>query len=239
MPIPVVCVKLWFIRISTLNSNLLRVLKLKFGKGNITVRGVWNSVAWRSLQFCFRTALLCFSEKAPRAASMSNRANLSWLQKGPGWPKLSPLTMLGGTSVITCLRNGLKPLCSICEREGWERYEGNSSGDTKVSNGGGEWDGPDTEAEIPLQPLEKTMVKQVVPLQLMEDHVWIYIYIETHGRHHTRAGRYAVKEAAWTAHTRAGSWQNNKEKKKLLEFILYHIHYWTIRSWWFCSIVST
>jgi len=48
----------------------------------------------------------------------------------------------------------------ICDR--------NNSADTKVSEAGGEGDAPGAEAEIPLQPLEKTMVRQAVPLQPMD-----------------------------------------------------------------------
>ncbi|GAB0202821.1 ras GTPase-activating protein 1-like [Grus japonensis] len=41
--------------------------------------------------------------------------------------------------------------------------------DTKVSAQGGAGGAPGTKAEIPLQPLEKTIVRQAVPLQPMED----------------------------------------------------------------------
>ncbi|GAB0209030.1 AN1-type zinc finger protein 5-like [Grus japonensis] len=44
-----------------------------------------------------------------------------------------------------------------------------SNSDTKVSEEGGGGGAPDTRAEIPLQPVVKTMVKQAVPLQPMED----------------------------------------------------------------------
>ena len=46
----------------------------------------------------------------------------------------------------------------------------NSSADTKVSEEGGGGDAPGTGAEIPLQPMVKTMVRQAVPLQPMEVH---------------------------------------------------------------------
>ena len=48
----------------------------------------------------------------------------------------------------------------ICER--------NNSADTKVSEEGGGGGAPGTRAEIPLQPVVKTMVRQAVPLQPME-----------------------------------------------------------------------
>ena len=44
-----------------------------------------------------------------------------------------------------------------------------NSADTKVSDEGGAGGAPGTGAEIPLQPVAKTMVKQAVPLQPMEE----------------------------------------------------------------------
>jgi len=48
-------------------------------------------------------------------------------------------------------------------------YERNNSAD-KVSEEGGREGAPGTGAEIPLQPMEKTMVRQAVPLQPMKVH---------------------------------------------------------------------
>ncbi|GAB0180652.1 acid sphingomyelinase-like phosphodiesterase 3b [Grus japonensis] len=45
----------------------------------------------------------------------------------------------------------------------------NDPADTQVSAEGGGGDAPGAGAEIPLQPVEKTMVRQAVPLQPMED----------------------------------------------------------------------
>lgn len=54
-----------------------------------------------------------------------------------------------------------RKVCSICKYEelkkGVRIYERNSFVDTKVSGGGV----PGTRAEIPLQPIVKTMVRQV------------------------------------------------------------------------------
>ena len=74
----------------------------------------------------------------------------------------------------------------ICER--------NNSADTKVSEEGGGGGAPGAGAEIPLQPMVKTMVRQqAVPLQPME----------VHGG----AGG-CPKEAVmlWEARAGAGSW---------------------------------
>ena len=49
----------------------------------------------------------------------------------------------------------------ICER--------NNSADTKVSEEGGGGGAPGAGAEIPLQPVVKTMVMQVAAMQPMED----------------------------------------------------------------------
>ena len=46
--------------------------------------------------------------------------------------------------------------------------ERNNDADTKVSEEGGGEAAPDTRAEIPLQPVVKTMVTQAVPLQPLE-----------------------------------------------------------------------
>jgi len=47
-------------------------------------------------------------------------------------------------------------------------WNGNCSRKSRHQGGGG--GAPGTGAEIPLQPMEKTMVRQVVPLQPMEAH---------------------------------------------------------------------
>ena len=48
--------------------------------------------------------------------------------------------------------------------------ERNSPADPQVSAEGGGGDAPGTGAEIPLQPVGKTMVRQAVPLQPREVH---------------------------------------------------------------------
>ncbi|GAB0186125.1 mitochondrial enolase superfamily member 1 [Grus japonensis] len=82
--------------------------------------------------------------------------------------KAEPISDSGSTSGITYLRKGKKLLCN----SSWERrvriHERNNSADTKVSEEGGGGGAPGAGAEIPLQPMEKTMVKQAVPLQPME-----------------------------------------------------------------------
>ena len=46
----------------------------------------------------------------------------------------------------------------------------NNPADTKVSAEGGEEGAPGARAEVPLQPVVKTMVRRAVPLQSMEVH---------------------------------------------------------------------
>ena len=58
----------------------------------------------------------------------------------------------------------------ICER--------NNSADTKVSEEGGGGGAPGARAEIPLQPMGKTMVRQAVPLQPMEVHGGADIHLQ-------------------------------------------------------------
>jgi len=49
---------------------------------------------------------------------------------------------------------------------------------TKVGEEGGEGGAPSTRAEVPLQPMEKTMVRQAVPLQPMEVHGGADTYLQ-------------------------------------------------------------
>ena len=58
----------------------------------------------------------------------------------------------------------------ICER--------NNSADTKVSEEGRGGGASGTGAEIPLQPVVKTMVRQAVPLQPMEVHGGADIHLQ-------------------------------------------------------------
>ncbi|GAB0204021.1 epimerase family protein SDR39U1 [Grus japonensis] len=91
----------------------------------------------------------------------------------PPLAKAEPISDSGSASVITYLRRGKKKTkpknqehlqpergVRICER--------NNSADTKVNAEGGGGGAPGTGAEIPLQPVVKTIVKQAVPLQPMK-----------------------------------------------------------------------
>ncbi|GAB0195124.1 hypothetical protein GRJ2_001977700 [Grus japonensis] len=82
---------------------------------------------------------------------------------GPPLAKAEPISDSGSTSGGKKHQKQLQPErgARICER--------NNSADTKGSAEGGGGDAPGTGAEIPLQPMEKTMVRQAVPLQPMED----------------------------------------------------------------------
>ncbi|GAB0177162.1 epimerase family protein SDR39U1 [Grus japonensis] len=91
----------------------------------------------------------------------------------PPLAKTKPISHSGSASGITLLRKGKTPLQhqeQLQPERGVGRCERNSSADTKVSAEGGAGGAPGAGAEIPLQPLEKTMVRQAVPLQTMEVH---------------------------------------------------------------------
>jgi len=60
-------------------------------------------------------------------------------------------------------------LYCICEREGYERCEINSSVDPKVREERGRGGAAGTRAENPLWPLKKSMVKQTVLLDWPAD----------------------------------------------------------------------
>ncbi|GAB0209734.1 hypothetical protein GRJ2_003439100 [Grus japonensis] len=53
-----------------------------------------------------------------------------------------------------------------------------SDGDTKVSEEGGGGGSPGAGAEIPLQPMKKTMIRQAVPLQPMQVHGGADIHLQ-------------------------------------------------------------
>ncbi|KAK4810940.1 hypothetical protein QYF61_013348 [Mycteria americana] len=128
----------------------------------------------------------------------------------PPLAKAEPVSNGGSASVITYLRRGKKLLRNSSWERGVRICERNNSADTKVSEEGGGGGAPGTGAEIPLQHVVKTMVKQVVPLQPMEVHSGADIHTAACGGPHARAGGYAPKEVVipWRACAGAGSWQD-------------------------------
>ncbi|PKU47132.1 protein pxr1-like [Limosa lapponica baueri] len=120
--------------------------------------------------------------------------------------KAEPFSNTGSTSVITF--NKGKNCCTTAARRGVRICERNNSADTEVGEEGGGGGPPGIGAEISLQPVVKTMVRQAVPLQPMEVNSGSDIYPAAHGRPHARAGGCVLKEAMtlWRAHTGAGSW---------------------------------
>ncbi|GAB0188514.1 acid sphingomyelinase-like phosphodiesterase 3b [Grus japonensis] len=87
----------------------------------------------------------------------------------PPLAKAEPISDGGSASGIKELRRGKKLLWQLQPERGVRICERNSSADTKVSAEGGAGGAPGARAEIPLQPVEKTMMSQAVPLQPMEE----------------------------------------------------------------------
>ncbi|GAB0181647.1 junction-mediating and -regulatory protein-like [Grus japonensis] len=102
--------------------------------------------------------------------------------------KAEPISDDGSASGIMYLRRGKKHQEQFQPERGVRRCERNSPADTKISAEGGAGGAPGARAEIPLQPLEKTMVRQVVPLQPTEDDGGAEIPPAARGGSHTRAG---------------------------------------------------
>ncbi|GAB0188319.1 hypothetical protein GRJ2_001297200 [Grus japonensis] len=86
----------------------------------------------------------------------------------PPLAKAEPISDSSSAIGKTHLRRGKNLLRNSRQERGARICERNNSADTKVSEGGG-GGAPGARAEIPLQPMEKTVVRQAVPLQPMQD----------------------------------------------------------------------
>ena len=111
---------------------------------------------------------------------MSDKVNASGFQDGPPLAKAEPISNSGSASGITYLRKAKEVTgeWQLQPERGVRRCERNNSADTKVSEEGGGGGAPGAGAEIPLQPMVKTMVRQAVPLQPMEVHGGADIHLQ-------------------------------------------------------------
>ncbi|PKU37044.1 hypothetical protein llap_12649 [Limosa lapponica baueri] len=82
--------------------------------------------------------------------------------------KAEPISDSGSASVITYLRKREKLLHNSSQKRGVRICERKNSAATKISEEGEGGGAPGARAEIPLQPVVKTTVTQLVPLQPME-----------------------------------------------------------------------
>jgi len=112
-----------------------------------------------------------FSEKLPEASPVSDGASASWLQDRPttGQSHQRQWSHLGD-NIVKKGKNLLWGSSRLCER--------NNSVDTKVSEEGGGGGASGTQAESPLKPMVKTMLKQAVPLQPVEVHCGADIHLQ-------------------------------------------------------------
>lgn len=72
----------------------------------------------------------------------------------------------------------------------------NSPADTKTRERKGKGGAPGVGTDIPVQPLRRTMAKQIVLLQLMEDHAGAGIHTVAHQGPQAAASRCFLKEDA-------------------------------------------
>ncbi|XP_075356581.1 uncharacterized protein LOC142409205 [Mycteria americana] len=96
----------------------------------------------------------------------------------PPLAKAEPISDGGSASGITYLRTGEKKPVQLQLERGVRICERNNSADTKGSEEGGAGGAPGAGAEIPLQPMVKTMVRQAVPLKPMEVHGGADIHLQ-------------------------------------------------------------
>lgn len=78
---------------------------------------------------------------------------------------------VGSTSVEPYSRKSKKTLHDINCEKGVRKCKRNSPADTKIRQEGGRGGVPDTRAELPLQPMEKTM-ESSLPLCSPTAHAW-------------------------------------------------------------------
>ncbi|GAB0179821.1 E3 ubiquitin-protein ligase MARCHF3 [Grus japonensis] len=78
---------------------------------------------------------------------------------GSKMAKAEPISNGGSASEVTELRRGKRTVQQQQLERGVRRCERSNSADTKVSAEGGGGGTPGARAEIPLQPMEKTMVR--------------------------------------------------------------------------------
>ncbi|KAK4817094.1 hypothetical protein QYF61_027925 [Mycteria americana] len=102
-----------------------------------------------------------WTKKMLEASPMSDRANASQLQMDPLLAKAEPISDGGSTSVMAYLRRGKKLLRNSIWKRGVRICERNNSADTQISEEGGGGGAPGAGAEIPLQPVVKTMHMEV------------------------------------------------------------------------------
>ncbi|GAB0183220.1 hypothetical protein GRJ2_000787300 [Grus japonensis] len=100
-----------------------------------------------------------FCEKLLEASPVPDRANASRLQDGSA-PGQGQANQRLCDNIFKKENKRVKE--NFCSRRE-EREDVRNSADTKVSAEGGGGGAPDTRAEIPLQPMVKTMVRQAVP----------------------------------------------------------------------------
>ncbi|OPJ90406.1 hypothetical protein AV530_009191 [Patagioenas fasciata monilis] len=100
--------------------------------------------------------------------------------------KAEPISDNGSTSMVTYLRREKNPNTTTKNQQtvqlqlkrGERICERNNSANAKVSEEGRGGGAPGAGAEIPLQPMLKTMVRQAVPLQPMEVHGGADIHLQ-------------------------------------------------------------
>ncbi|PKU39468.1 protein pxr1-like [Limosa lapponica baueri] len=107
------------------------------------------------------------SRDSPAACGEDHEPTPASSKIDPLLTKAEPISDSGSASGITYLRWRKNAVQQQPERE-VRICERNSPADTKDSEEGAGGGAPGVRAEIPLQPVVKTMVRQAVPLQPME-----------------------------------------------------------------------
>jgi len=123
-------------------------------------------------------------------------AGSGWIHWTHHWTQLHPSARLVVPLGKQILERGKKNAQQLRERERKKKKKSvrNNTADTKISEEGQKGGASGSKAEILLQPMEKTMVKQVVFLQSVENHARADVHTEAHGGPHDKAGGYALRK---------------------------------------------
>lgn len=109
--------------------------------------------------------------------------------------KAEPISEAGGTSMEMRLRKGkIRCVAVLRERNEEKKIKNNSPAGIKVNEKREGGDAPSTGTRVTPEPVEKAAVRQVVPLQPLDDHTRADIHSAACASPHAEAGEQREEE---------------------------------------------